>query len=433
MEKLALSGFTVAFAFFLLLGLPVAFVLAGTGVVYLLLSRTPMTVAPQRLFVSADDFTLMAIPLFILAGYLMNEAGITQRLVRFAMLLLGRINGGLSYANVLVCMVFGGITGVAAAEVAAVGTVLIPAMEEDGHDRDYATALTLAGSLMGPIIPPSVPLLIYGIQAEVSIGHLFLAGVVPGVLIALSLMLLNYAHLRRKGFRSKLAGLDRPRGRELVKASVEALVALAMPIVIVGGIVVGVFTPTESAGIAVGYALVVGLFLFRTLRVASLPQIFLRAGVTSGVVMLIVAASGVLNWVLAYSQLPTLVAEWALRLTQNPYIFMVLVVALLLLVGMPLDPVPALIILTPVLLPAVKRYGIDLVHFGIVMVFTLVIGLLTPPVGASLFVGSTVSRLSLERLSIAVLPFVASLIVVALVLAFAPELSLWLPQRLLGR
>jgi len=423
----------VAFLLLLLLGLPVALVLAGAGVVYLVLSGTPLTVAPQRMFVAADDFTLMAIPLFILAGYLMNEAGITQRLVRFAVLLLGRINGGLSYANIIVSMVFGGITGVAAAEVAAVGTVLIPAMEEDGHDREYATALTLAGSLMGPIIPPSVPLLIYGIQAEVSIGKLFLAGVLPGVLIALALLALNFVLLRRKGFRSQLPLAARPRGTALGKAFLEAGLSLVMPVVVVGGIVAGVFTPTESAGIAAAYALIIGLFVFRTLRLRALPRIFVEAGITSGVVMIIVAASGVLNWVLAYGQVPTLVAQVLLRLTDNSLVFMLLVILVLLVVGMPLDPVPALIILTPVLLPAAKSYGVDLVHFGMVMVFTLVIGLLTPPVGASLFVGSAVSRISLERLSVVVLPFVVLLLGLALVVAFVPGLSLWLPLELLGR
>jgi len=423
----------LVFLALLLLGVPVALVLAGTGLVYLVISGTALTVAPQRMFVAADDFTLMAIPLFILAGYLMNEAGITQRLVRFAVLLLGRINAGLSYANVLVCMVFGGITGVAAAEVAAVATVLIPAMEEDGHDREYATALTLAGSLMGPIIPPSVPLLIYGIQAEVSIGKLFLAGVIPGVLIGLVLLGLNFMLLRRQGFRSRLrhaAGLHGDRAWRVVA---EALLAVVMPVVVVGGIVAGVFTPTESAGIAVAYALVVGLVVFRTLRLRALPRIFVEAGITSGVVMIIVAASAVLNWVLAYAQVPTAVAQWMLQLTDNPHLFLLLVLLLLLVVGMPLDPVPALIILTPVLLPAARSYGVDLLHFGMVMVFTLVIGLLTPPVGASLFVGSAVSRISLERLSMVVLPFVVVLLGVAVVLTFVPGLSLWLPQTLLGR
>ncbi|MDR7482793.1 MAG: TRAP transporter large permease [Armatimonadota bacterium] len=424
---------TLAFFGLLLLGLPVALALAGAGILYLLLHGTPLTVAPQRMFVAADDFTLMAIPLFILAGYLMNETGITRRLVRFAVLLLGRINGGLSYANIGVCMVFGGITGVAAAEVAAVGTVLIPAMEEDGHDREYATALTLAGSLMGPIIPPSVPLLIYGIQAEVSIGKLFLAGVVPGALIAVALAVLNFVLLRRTGFRSRLPQARRPRGVEFWRACGEAALALVMPLVVVGGIVAGVFTPTESAGIAVAYALFVGLMVFRTLHLRALPRIFVQAGITSGVVMVIVAASAVLNWVLAYGQIPTLVAQSLLRWTDDPHVFMLLVIVVLLIVGMPLDPVPALIVLTPVLLPAARSYGVDLVHFGTVMVFTLVIGLLTPPVGASLFVGSAVSGISLERLSVVVLPFVAVLLAVALVLAFIPGLSVWLPVALLGR
>lgn len=422
---------TLISSFFALLavGVPIALVLAGTSLLYIVVvTDVPLTIVPQRLFVGTDDFTLVAIPLFILAGFLMNETGITARLVYFASLLLRRVYAALAQTNVVVSMVFGGITGVGAADVAAVGTVMIPAMEKEGYEREYATAITLASSLMGPIIPPSIPLIIYGIQSETSIGALFLAGAIPGVLIGLTLIVLNVVLLKRRGFDARRVQPARPSGKELSGALVGALVGLMMPVVIIGGIVGGVFTPTEAAGVAVGYALLAGFVFFRTLNLVRLAKAVVEAAITSAVVMLIVVTSVLLNWVLAFSQLPTKVADLFLGLTSNTAVFLLIVIVLLMIIGMPLDPVPGLIIMTPVLLPSALNYGIDPVHFGVVIVMTLVIGMLTPPVGGSLFVASAISKISIVRLSWVVLPFLGGLLLLTLVLAYVPIISLWLPR-----
>lgn len=414
-------------------GLPIAFAMIGTSLIYVAVATdVPMTIIAQRMFAGLDDFTLMAIPLFVFAGYLMNETGITDRLITFAGILLRRVYGGLAQANILTSMLFGGVSGVAAADVAAVGTVMIPSMERDGYDRGQATGITLASSLMGPVIPPSIPFLIYGVQSERSIGALFLAGAIPGILIGLCLMVLTHVLLRRRGFVSAQSKLPPATLRQGLRAMGAALVALVMPVVIIGGIVGGVFTPTEAAGVAVGYALLTGVVFFRQLNPARFVTVCVRSAMTSTIVMMILVGSMALNWVLAHSRTPAIVADAFLGLTDSPAIFLLLVIVLLLLIGMPLDPVPGLMIMTPVLLPAALEFGVDPIHFGVVMVMTLVLGLITPPVGASLFVATAVSNLSIERLSIAVLPYLGILLLLTLVIAYVPAISLWLPSLFAG-
>lgn len=418
-----------SFLALLAMGVPIALVLIGTALLYIIFATdVPLTIVAQRMFVGLDDFTLMSIPLFIFAGYLMNATGITDRLIEFASILLRRVYGGLSHANVLVSMGFGGVSGVAAADVAAVGTVMIPSMKREGYDHGYATGITLSSSLMGPVIPPSVPFIIYGVQAETSIGALFLAGAIPGILIGLILMVQGHVMLKRSGFTNPRTTAPPPTWREVLRAFGSAMVAIMMPLVIIGGIVGGVFTPTEAAGIAVIYALLSGLVFFRTLTFRAFGKVCLQGATISSVVMLILAGSVGLNWVLAYARVPQTVATAFLSFTDSPFVFLLLVVVLLMIVGMPLDPVPGLIIMTPVLLPAALEFGVDPIHFGVIMVMTLVLGLITPPVGASLFVATAITRIPVERLSIIVLPFLASLFVLTLFVTFVPALSLWLPS-----
>lgn len=410
------------------IGVPIGFVLAASALLFLATETpVPLTILPQRLLSGINEFTLMSIPLFILAGNLMNATGITERLVAFAALLLRNVYAGLAQANVAASMVFGGVSGVAAADVAAVGTVMIPAMERHGYKREYATAVTLAGSLMGIVIPPSVPFIIYGVQAEESIGALFAAGVVPGLLIGFTLMALNVVLLKRAGFANTVVAVGTTR-RAVMRSFVGAFVALVMPVIVIGGIVGGVFTPTEASGVAVAYALMVGTLVFRTLTPSRLIQVLRDTARTSAIVMIIVVASSALNYVLAYSRIPALVTESLLGLTTDRTVFILLVVALLMVIGLPLDPVPGLIIMTPVLLPAAKAYGIDPIHFGVVMVMTLALGLITPPVGASLFVAAAISGVSLGRMSRAVLPFLLALLCLTLVIALFPEISMTLPR-----
>ncbi len=419
----------------LAIGLPVALVLGGTAIVYMtIIADLPLRIVPQRMFAGLDKFILMSIPFFVLAGFLMNEAQLTNRLIRFANLLVGRWRGGLAQVNVVTSMFFGGITGAATADTAAIGTILIPAMEKEGYRSDFAAAVTVSSSIVGPLIPPSIPMLVYGIASNASIGALFLAGLTPGVVVGLALLVLNRRLLRN--FTPTAASFDSTavdgvgaRLREVVRTVRTALIALVMPVIIVGGVVGGIFTPTESSAVAVVYALVVGLAM-GTLTGRGIVRTMTTAVVLTAAIMLIIANANLLGWVSAIEQIPQTVSAGFLSLTDNRTVFLLIVVVLLLLVGLFLETSGAIIILVPVLLPAAAQYGIDTVHFGVVLVFGLVIGLITPPVGLCLFIGSSIARVPVHTLSRALIPFLAVLIAVYLFFVFVPAASLWLPRLL---
>lgn len=417
----------------LFLGVPIAFVLAISATAYLLtVQGLPLSAVPQRFFAGLDQFVLMSIPFFILSGALMNEAQLTGKLVQFANHLVGRWRGGLAQVNVLTSMFFGGITGAATADVAAIGPILIPAMEKQGYRRDFATAVTVAGSLCGPLIPPSIPMLVYGVSSGTSIGALFLAGATPGVAVGLALLALNRYLLRN------MSGEGPPleatswsvKRRDFIASFRLALVALLMPIIIVGGVVGGVTTPTEASVVAVLYAMTVGLAM-RKLSFKVMWKMIGAAAMMSATIMLIVAAANLLGWVLAFEQVPQAVASAFLSVTDKPWIFLCLVVVLLLIVGLFLETSGSIIILTPVLFPAAQAYGFDAVHFGVVMVFGLVIGLMTPPVGLCLFIGSSIGNVTVMQLSRALIPFIFVIVLVYLFFVFVPIASLWLPQLLM--
>ncbi|HTN56111.1 MAG TPA: TRAP transporter large permease, partial [Microbacterium sp.] len=380
MTSVLLGGFVGMMS----LGVPLAVVIIGAGTLYIMFATdVPLSIVAQRLFAGMDDFTLMAIPLFVVAGFLMNEVGLTERLVTLARLMLRRVYGGLAQVAVLVSMLFGGVSGAASADLAAVGITMIPQMERDGYKREFSTATITTASLMGAVIPPSIPFIIYGVQSGTSIGKLFLAGIIPGIGIGIAVMITNYILLKRSGFVTpQLTAEQDLKGKALALSVRDALIAVLMPVVIIGGILGGIFTPTEAAAVAVLYALIVGVFIFRTLSVKKLIEVLRGSVIMTAVVMIIVVGSAVLNWALAYSQLPQLVAEFMLSITDNQTVFLLIVLVLLLIIGMPLDPVPAIIIVTPVLLPAALSFGVDPVHFGVVMVLALTLGLATPPVGA---------------------------------------------------
>jgi len=429
-----MSTLLASFLGLLVVGVPIALVLGITATIYLVTTEaTPLSVVPQRIFAGLDQFVLMSIPFFILSGLLMNEAQLTGRLIQFANYLVGRWRGGLAQVNVLTSMFFGGITGAATADAAAVGSILIPAMVKDGYRRDFSTALTVASSLCGPLIPPSIPMLVYGISSGTSIGALFLAGATPGAVVGLALLALNrYLLRRRPGNPTAVPSSGwAERGRGFFASFRVALLALMMPVIIVGGVTGGVFTPTESSVAAVLYAIMVGVGM-RTLKLSVLWQQIATAAVLSAAIMLIVANANLLGWVLAFERIPQAVAELFLSLTDQRWVFLLLVIALLLTVGLFLETSGAIIILTPVLMPAAEAFGFDPVHFGVVIVFGLVIGLVTPPVGLCLFVGCSIGNVSLEQLSRAVLPFLAVIIAVYLFFAFVPAASLWLPRLIMG-
>ncbi|MEO7007486.1 MAG: TRAP transporter large permease [Terrimesophilobacter sp.] len=430
MTSVLLGGFVGMMS----LGVPLAVVIIGAGTLYIMFATdVPLSIVAQRLFAGMDDFTLMAIPLFVLAGFLMNEVGLTERLVTLARLMLRRVYGGLAQVAVLVSMLFGGVSGAASADLAAVGITMIPQMERDGYKREFSTATITTASLMGAVIPPSIPFIIYGVQSGTSIGKLFLAGIIPGIGIGIAVMITNYILLKRSDFVTpKLTVEQDLKGKALALSVRDALIAILMPVVIIGGILGGVFTPTEAAAVAVLYALVVGVFVFRTLSIQKLIEVLRGSVIMTAVVMIIVVASSVLNWALAYSQLPQLVAQFMLSITDNQTVFLLIVLVLLLIIGMPLDPVPAIIIVTPVLLPAALSFGVDPVHFGVVMVLALTLGLATPPVGASLFVAMSISKVSMSRLSIAILPFLVALLILTVVVTLVPQTYNWIIPLLSG-
>ena len=428
-----MTGLFGWFVGLLVISVPVAFVLSISSTLYLMtVAAVPLSAIPQRLFAGLDQFVLMSIPFFILSGALMNEAQLTGKLIQFANHLVGRWRGGLAQVNVLTSMFFGGITGAATADVAALGPILIPAMVKEGYRRDFATAVTVASSLCGPLIPPSIPMLVYGISSGASIGALFLAGATPGVAVGLSMLILNRYLLRnmpRQEISIEPTSLM-TRLRESFASFRIALVALMMPIVIVGGVVGGIVTPTEASVVAVFYATAVG-FSMRTLRLRGMWKLIVSASIVSATIMLIVASANLLGWVLAYERIPQAVADAFLSFTDNRWVFLSLVMVLLLIVGLFLETSGAIVILTPVLLPAALAYGFDPVHFGVVMVLGLVIGLLTPPVGLCLFVGCSVGSVTIEQLSRALVPYLALLCFVYVFFAFLPIASLWLPDLLM--
>ena len=417
--------FAGSFIALLCMSAPIIVALGGCSLAYaLIIGNMPITTLIQTTFGGLATFPLLAIPLFMLAGNLMNAGGITPVLVSFARMLLGHIRGGLGHATIFACAIFAAISGAAVATAVAIGVVMIPAMKKAGYDEDVAAALTSTASCMGPIIPPSIPFIIYGVSANVSIGALFLGGVLPGILLGLALMIYMYWEASvRKYPRDQRVPI-----KDILVAAWKALPAIFMPVLIMGGILSGMFTPTEAAGITVVYAALVGGFIYRKLTLKNLPDVLLKAGLESGMVMLLIAMSEPFAWIVAVDQIPQLVIEWLTKLTTSPYIILMLINLFLLILGIPIETAPALVIVTPVLAPVAASLGIDPVHIGIVICLNLVLGLITPPVGAVLFAVCGISSISIDRLGRAIWkPFIVALIVLAIV-TYLPWLSTFLPR-----
>jgi len=421
--------FVSAFIILLCVSAPITVALGGCALVYALVGNAaPITTLIQTIFGGLATFPLLAIPLFMLAGNLMNEGGITPDLVQFARKLLGHINGGLGLATVLACAIFAAISGAAVATAVAIGVVMIPAMKKAGYDEGVAAALTSTASCLGPIIPPSIPFIIYGVTANVSIAGLFLGGVLPGLVLAGLLMVYMYVVARKNGYpRDVKTPLP-----ELMVAAYKALPALFMPVLIMGGILSGMFTPTEAAGVTVLYSAVVGAFYYRKLTFKRLPTVLLNAGLESGMVMLLIAMSEPFAWFVAVDQIPQMLVEWISAVTTSPYMILFLVNIFLILLGIPMETAPALVIVTPVLAPIAAAVGIDPIHMGIVICLNLVLGLITPPVGAVLFAVCGMANMSLDRLSRAIWPPFLVSMVALVIITYIPWLSTFLPKLLLG-
>ncbi len=450
-------------------GIPVAIAMAGASLIYLFFAQSsPPFVVIHRMVSGIDSFPLLAVPFFILAGNLMNNAGITNRIYNYALALVGWLKGGLGHVNVVGSVVFAGMSGTAIADAAGLGTIEIKAMKDHGYSTEFAVGVTAASATLGPIIPPSLPFVIYGMMANVSVGALFLAGILPGILMAL-LMMLTVAYFAHKNGWGSDIRFELPR---VIKALVETLVVIGWPtalwwlvkewglppqptvigalivlfiadkvfrfqavlpimtpVILIGGMTTGVFTPTEGAIAACVWAIVLGFFWYRTLNFKMFVKICLDTVETTATVLFIVAAASIFGWMLTATGVTSAISSWVLGFTQEPWVFLLLANALMLFVGCFLEPTAAITILVPILVPIASQLGIDLVHFGLIMVLNLMIGLLHPPMGMVLFVLARVAKLSVERTTMAILPWLFPLLGSLAVITYMPSLVLWLPKQ----
>lgn len=421
---LLVAGFVAC----LLIRVPVAIALLVPSLIYILiLPNLSLGIAIQRVTSGIDVFVLLAVPLFILAGNVMNSAGITDRVFRFVEVLLGRVRGSLGYVNIGVSVLFSGMSGSATADSAALGTVEVSAMRKQGYDDHFSLGVTAASSTIGPIIPPSIPAVIYGVAAGVSVGGLFIAGVVPGLLMALTLSMLVYISAKRHNYpQSEQASL-----RDIIVATVKATPALLTPAIILGGIISGIFTPTEAAVAAAAYALFIGLLIYRSLTLKDTYKTLVSTAETTGAILLIIGSASLFAWILALEQAPQALASAILSVTESTWVFLFLVNVILLIVGAIMETSAAILILVPILLPSVEAFGIDPLHFGIIVLVNLMIGLLTPPMGLVLFVLSSATETPVTTVIRGVAPFLIPLLVALVLITYFPTISLFLP-RLLG-
>ena len=412
----------------LLIGLPVAVVLGLSSLCYLLVTGIAPVVMPQKMYAGMDVFILLSIPGFILAGNLMNQGGITERIIRFANALVGWITGGLGLTNVGASMLFGGITGTAVADAASIGGVMIPGMKKAGYPAAFSAAVTAASSTVGPIIPPSVPMIIVGALSGISVGQMFLAGALPGILMGIAMMITTFIIARRRNFpRQEWQGVG-----EIGRSFAGAFWALAMTGLILYGLLSGIATPTETAVLASVYALVVGLFIYRELPPGKICRVLLDSVVSASGILILVGFANVFGWILVSEGIPQMIASTVLSFTENRFAIIFIINILLLIVGMFMETIAALIILFVPLLTLATSVGIDPLHFATFAVLNLMIGLTTPPLGVCLFVCANIARLPLSPVVIAILPFIATNIIVLLMVSFIPALTTWLPSIMQG-
>ena len=413
----------------LVVGVPIAYSLGLSALVYFLVEQPDlMQILPQRLFSGMNNYALISLPLFILMGLVMNESGITSRLIRFSSIFVGKLRGGAGLVNIIASMIFGGISGSSASDTASIGTVLIPEMKAKGYPARFATGITVASSTMGMIIPPSVPIVLYAIVAQESVGKLFLGGVIPGLLIGfLQLFICLYISAKNKYPKEDI---DTSFGK-VIREIRGAILVILMPVFVVGAVVFGIATATESAGLGVLYALVLGFLVIGRLTFKGLINCFGKAIVTSAKIMMIIAMSTMYIWILALERVPQAVAAWVAGMNLGPVSMMLLVDVIILAVGTFIDVSPAILLMTPVLLPAAMEAGVSPITFGVVLVSALAVGACTPPVGNCLNVGASVSGLRIGTIFRGALPFLAANVVVLLLITLFPQLVLWIPSQLM--
>jgi TRAP-type C4-dicarboxylate transport system permease large subunit len=448
-------------------GIPVAMAMAGASLIYIMLSgNLPPFVVIHRMIGGIDSFPLLAVPFFILAGNLMNNAGITNRIYNFALALVGWLKGGLGHVNVLGSVIFAGMSGTAIADAAGLGTIEIKAMQDHGYETEFAVGVTAASATLGPIIPPSLPFVIYAMMANVSVGALFLAGILPGLLMAVLMMLTVAYFAHKNGWGGDIKFTATRFGKAMIETAVvaiwpvslyylvewgaqpqitvmvglivlfaadrffrfEAVLPIMTPVLLIGGMSTGIFTPTEGAIAACVWAMVLGLAWYRTLTWKRFVKVCLETVETTSTVMFIVAAASIFGWMLTATGVTAAIAQWVLAFTKEPWVFLLLANVLMLFVGCFLEPTAAITILVPLLLPIARQLGVDPVHFGLVMVLNLMIGLLHPPMGMVLFVLARVAKLSVERTTVAILPWLVPLLLSLVILTYVPAVGLWLPR-----
>ncbi|MFG6666869.1 TRAP transporter large permease [Halomonas sp. HNIBRBA4712] len=416
------------FLVLLVVGMPIAFALGISSMSYLLMEGISLTIVPQRMYAGIDTFVLLCIPGFVLAGNLMNVGNITEHIVRFSNALLGHIRGGLGLANVGGSMIFGGISGTAVADSASIGSVMIPGMARSGYDKPFAAAVTAASSTVGPIIPPSVPMIIAGSLSGISVGRMFLAGAVPGLLMGVAMMVTVYILAVRRGYPKE----QRVPFLQLLREARTAFWALLMTVIILYGIIGGFFTPTEASIVACVYALVVGMFVYKGLSWRKLPGILVDTVLTSSALLLMVGLANLFGWILTSEQIPQMIAALILSISENPLIVLLILNLILLFVGAFMETIAALIILFPALVGVATGVGVDPVHFAVIAVLNLMIGLTTPPVGVCLFVVAGIGKLPMLSVARAIVPFLLCNLAVLLLVTYVPAISLWLPNLLMG-
>lgn len=423
------AALALSVAIFFLLGVPIAVAIGLASVIGIeVQGRLPLLLVAQRMFTGVDSFPLMAIPLFILAGNLMSAGGISHRLVELAKSIVGGIQGGLAASCVLTCMMFASVSGSSVATTFAIGAILIPAMVKHGYPAPMAASVQASSAELGVLIPPSIPLILYGVSTDTSIGQLFLAGIGPGFLVAGSLMALVLILCRVRGI-GKTDGADRPR---LGDAFVAALPALIVPFVIIGGIYSGVFTPTEASAAAVAAAILVGMMFYRELKLGDLPEILKTTVISTSAIMLIISAASLFSFLITRSGLPNEIAAWFKDMFESRIAFLLAVNILLLIVGMFIETSAAILVLAPILAPIAVAYGVDPVHFGLIIVVNLALGMITPPLGVNLFAACAVAKLPVEAIIPQLVWFVATVFGALMIITYVPAITLWPMQTILG-
>ena len=412
----------------MVIGLPLIFAMGIASAMYLWAADISLSVMTQRMTSAVDSFVILAIPLFFLAGELLNACKLTERIVAMSRALVGHIHGGLAQVNILASMIFASMSGSATADTAALGSVLIPSMKKEGYPAPFSAAVTVSSAMIGPIIPPSIGMVIYGAVADVSIGRLLLAGIVPGVTIGLILMAYTYFYARRQGF----PRYPRATGRQVLRAGYRGGAATLMPVIIVLGIVSGAFTPTEAAGAAVLYAFLLGTMVYRNMSLGDFWAVFVHVSLASARILAFITVAATFSWIMVREQVPQLIATSLATVTGDPLLILILMAIFLLAVGLFLVASSAEIVLAPILVPVVIQFGIDPVHFGVLMVFTLIVGGGTPPVGVLLYIAQDIAKVPFSALVRAMAPFYVPLFVALAVIMLFPGLSLWIPDMVFG-